>query len=79
VIATNRQLSVLNPIHINTVARHIIVGSGDQRKNGSIFRGIHEFTYFPSKHNMEMSSMAHKAWNFTELALPNDLIKRYSV
>ncbi|CAL5024978.1 unnamed protein product [Urochloa decumbens] len=88
VIAANRQMSVLHPIHrllkphfrktlhINAVARQIVVGSGDLRKNGSIFRGIHEFTYFPSKYNMEMSSKAYKAWNFTELALPNDLIKR---
>ena len=84
VIAANRQLSVLHPIHtsgrrsmyINAVARQIVVGSGDQRKDGSVFRGIHEVTYFPSKYNMEMSSKAYKAWNFTELALPNDLIKR---
>lgn len=88
VIAANRQLSVLHPIHrllkphfrktlhINAVARQIIVGSGDQRKDGSVFRGIDEVTYFPSKYNMEMSSKAYKAWNFTDLALPNDLIKR---
>ncbi|XP_002448678.1 linoleate 9S-lipoxygenase [Sorghum bicolor] len=88
VIAANRQLSVLHPIHrllkphfrktlhINAVARQIVVGSGDQRKDGSVFRGIHEVTYFPSRYNMEMSSMAYRAWNFTGLALPNDLINR---
>uniref|UniRef100_A0A0A9DP91 Lox6 n=1 Tax=Arundo donax TaxID=35708 RepID=A0A0A9DP91_ARUDO len=89
VIAANRQLSLLHPIHrllkphfrktlhINAVARQIVVGSGDQRKNGDIFRGIHEVTYASSKYNMEMSSKAYKSWNFTEFALPNDLVKRY--
>lgn len=88
VIAANRQLSVLHPIHrllkphfrktlhINTVARQIVISSGDRRKNGDIFRGIHEVTYSSSKYNIEMSSKEYKAWNFTELALPNDLVKR---
>ncbi|KAL6643293.1 hypothetical protein ACP70R_021474 [Stipagrostis hirtigluma subsp. patula] len=88
VIATNRQLSVLHPIHkllkphfrntlhANSVSRQIIFGSGDRRNNGDIFRGIHEVAFLPSKYAMEMSSMAYKTWNFTELALPSDLVKR---
>ncbi|RLN17039.1 putative linoleate 9S-lipoxygenase 5 [Panicum miliaceum] len=60
VIATNRQLSVLHPVHkllkphfrntlhVNAVARQIIFGSGDRRKNDDIFRGIQEVTYLPS-------------------------------
>jgi linoleate 9S-lipoxygenase len=89
VIATNRQLSVLHPVqkllkphfrntlHVNAVARQIIFGSGDRRKNDDIFRGIQEVTYLPSKYAMEMSSKAYTNWNFTALALPADLIKRY--
>ncbi|KAF8723242.1 hypothetical protein HU200_021757 [Digitaria exilis] len=85
VIATNRQLSVLHPVHkllkphfrntlhVNAVARQIIFGSGDRRKNGDIFRGIQEVIYLPSKYGLEMSSKAYKNWNFTELALPADL------
>ncbi|CAN6275762.1 unnamed protein product [Urochloa humidicola] len=88
VIAANRQMSVLHPIHrllkphfrktlhINAVARQIVVGSGDLRKDGSIFRSVYEVTYFPSKYSMDMSSKAYKAWNLAEFALPNDLIKR---
>nr|CAB3499819.1 unnamed protein product [Digitaria exilis]CAB3505114.1 unnamed protein product [Digitaria exilis] len=88
VIATNRQLSVLHPVHkllkphfrntlhVNAVARQIIFGSGDRRKNGDIFRGIQEVIYLPSKYGLEMSSKAYKNWNFTELALPADLVKR---
>lgn len=61
VIATNRQLSVLHPIHkllkphfrntlnIDAIARQIVVGSGDRRKSGGIFRCIHEVTFFASK------------------------------
>ncbi|KAL6643139.1 hypothetical protein ACP70R_021320 [Stipagrostis hirtigluma subsp. patula] len=88
VIAMNRQLSVMHPIHkllrphfqntlnSNAVTRQIIIGSGDRRDNGDIFRGIHEVTYSASKYAIEMSSKAYKTWNFTELALPTDLVKR---
>jgi linoleate 9S-lipoxygenase len=89
IIATNRQLSVVHPIHkllkphfrntlhVNAVARQIVFGAGDRRKNGDVFRGIQEVTYLASKYAMEMSSKAYKNWNFTELALPADLVKRY--
>ncbi|CAN6299639.1 unnamed protein product [Urochloa humidicola] len=88
VIATNRQLSVMHPVHkllkphfrntlhVNAVARQIVFGSGDRRKNGDIFRGIQEVTHLPSKYAMEMSSKAYANWNFAELALPADLIRR---
>ncbi|KAM3390864.1 hypothetical protein ACQJBY_012470 [Aegilops geniculata] len=88
VIAANRQMSVLHPIHkllkphfrktleTNATARQIIFGAGDRRKGGGIYRGIHEVAFFPSKYGMEMSSKAYRTWNFTELALPNELIKR---
>ncbi|TVU04443.1 hypothetical protein EJB05_49985, partial [Eragrostis curvula] len=88
VIAMNRQLSVLHPIHkllkphfrkmlhINATTRQIIVSSGDQRDNGDIFRGIQEVTYLPSKYALEMSSQAYRTWNFNDLALPRDLINR---
>jgi len=78
VIATNRQLSVLHPIHkllhphfrdtmnINALARQILVNCG----------GFVETYLFPAKYSMEMSAAAYKDWVFNEQALPADLIKR---
>ncbi|KAF9618787.1 hypothetical protein IFM89_002655 [Coptis chinensis] len=78
VIATNRQLSVLHPIHkllhphfrdtmnINAIARQILNNAN----------GVLENTVFPAKYSMEMSSVIYKSWVFTEQGLPADLIKR---
>ncbi|OIW08988.1 hypothetical protein TanjilG_05964 [Lupinus angustifolius] len=78
VIATNRQLSVLHPIHkllhphyrdtmnINALARQSLINAD----------GIIEQTFLPSKYAVEMSSAVYKNWVFPDQALPNDLIKR---
>ncbi|CAK8560361.1 unnamed protein product [Lathyrus sativus] len=78
IIATNRHLSVVHPIHklllphyrdtmnINALARNVLVNA----------EGIIESTFLWGNYAMEMSATVYKDWVFTDQGLPNDLIKR---
>ncbi|KAK7381801.1 hypothetical protein VNO80_00348 [Phaseolus coccineus] len=78
IIATNRNLSVLHPIHklllphyrdtmnINALARQSLINAG----------GIIEQSFLGREYSMEISSAIYKDWVFPDQALPADLIKR---
>ncbi|XP_023739794.1 linoleate 13S-lipoxygenase 2-1, chloroplastic isoform X1 [Lactuca sativa] len=79
IIATNRQLSKMHPIHnllhphfrytmeINGLAREALINSG----------GIIESCFSPGKYSIELSSIAYgQQWRFDHEALPADLIAR---
>lgn len=78
IIAANRQLSVLHPIHkllyphfrdtmnINALARQALINAD----------GIIELPFLPGQYSIEMSSKVYKNWVFPDQAIPNDLIKR---
>ncbi|XP_050908346.1 linoleate 9S-lipoxygenase, partial [Lathyrus oleraceus] len=78
IIATNRHLSVVHPIHklllphyrdtmnINVLARNVLVNA----------EGIIESTFLGGAYFVEMSSFVYKDWVFTEQGLHHDLLKR---
>ncbi|CAO2836686.1 unnamed protein product [Amaranthus hypochondriacus] len=78
IIASNRQLSQLHPIHkllhphfrdtmaVNTIARQIAMNAD----------GLFEAAVYPRKYVGQWTSAVYKNWVFTEQALPRDLIKR---
>ncbi|XP_040991051.1 linoleate 13S-lipoxygenase 2-1, chloroplastic-like isoform X1 [Juglans microcarpa x Juglans regia] len=79
IIATNRQLSAIHPIHrlllphfrytmeINALAREALINAG----------GIIESSFSPEKYSMEFSSVAYdQQWQFNLEALPADLLNR---
>lgn len=79
IIATNRQLSAMHPIHallkphfrytmeINALAREALINAG----------GIIERSFSPAKYSIELSSVAYDLlWRFDHEALPADLINR---
>ncbi|XP_076914612.1 linoleate 13S-lipoxygenase 2-1, chloroplastic-like [Bidens hawaiensis] len=79
IIATNRQLSKMHPIHsllhphfrytmeINALAREALINAG----------GIIESCFSPGKYSIELSSVAYgQLWRFDQEALPADLIAR---
>lgn len=79
IIATNRQLSTLHPVHkllhphmrytmeINALARQNLINGG----------GVIESCFSPGKYAMELSSAAYDImWRFDMEALPADLVRR---
>jgi linoleate 9S-lipoxygenase len=78
VIATNRHLSVVHPIHKLLLPhyRDTMNINANARNNLINAEGIIESTYLVGKYAMEMSAIVYKDWVFTEEGLPTDLIKR---
>ena len=79
IIATNRQLSAMHPIHrllhphfrytmeINALAREALINAS----------GIIETSFQPKRYSIELSSVAYdQLWQFNLQALPADLINR---
>ncbi|CAI0412777.1 unnamed protein product [Linum tenue] len=79
IIATNRQLSAMHPIHrllhphfrytmeINSLARQALISAG----------GIIELAFSPLKYAMQLGSAVYdQRWRFDYEALPKDLIRR---
>ncbi|AET01652.2 putative linoleate 9S-lipoxygenase [Medicago truncatula] len=78
IIATNRHLSVVHPIHklllphyrdtmnINALARNVLVNA----------KGVIEKTFLMGSYSLELSAVIYKDWVFTDQGLPNDLLKR---
>ncbi|GAU50511.1 hypothetical protein TSUD_351100 [Trifolium subterraneum] len=78
IIATNRHLSVVHPIHklllphyrdtmnINSLARNVLVNA----------EGIIESTFLGGGYALEMSAVSYRDWVFPDQGLPNDLLKR---
>ncbi|KAI9113019.1 hypothetical protein K1719_015951 [Acacia pycnantha] len=78
IIAANRQLNVLHPIHkllyphfrdtmnVNAVARQALINADR----------IIGWSFLPGQYLIEISSKVYKNWVFPDQALPKDLIKR---
>ncbi|XP_022958148.1 linoleate 13S-lipoxygenase 2-1, chloroplastic-like [Cucurbita moschata] len=79
VIATNRQLSAMHPIHrlLNPHFRYTMEINAAARTNLINAGGTIESTFSPLKYSMELSSTAYDLqWQFDLQALPADLIHR---
>nr|ABF66650.1 lipoxygenase-4 [Physcomitrium patens] len=78
IIATNRQLSIMHPVHKALVAhfKNTMDINQSARKSLICAQGIVEQTFTPQKYALEISSKVYAGWRFVDEALPNDLIKR---
>jgi len=79
IIATNRQLSVLHPIHLLLVPhfKNTMNINAAARKALISVNGVIEKTFTPGKFSLEISSKIYGAlWHFDDQGLPNDLLKR---
>ncbi|XP_073099393.1 LOW QUALITY PROTEIN: probable lipoxygenase 8, chloroplastic [Elaeis guineensis] len=79
IIAANRQLSVMHPIHqlLRPHFRYTLEINAIARKNLICAGGLIESCFSPGKYSMELSSFAYdQLWRFDMDALPADLIRR---